>query len=123
MAAIVYNLVGDQARTLSLNLRWYDRLDELVDLTNWGAFAEIRNRLTNELVSRITHQSGITLYLGLENKGRIDLNFPFVDLINAPEDCVYELVLHPVSTDPAISPESLIRGSLFIRKKVAEVAG
>ena len=125
MPAIIFNLELDQGRTNSLNFRWLDRNDNPVDLTGWGAIAEIRT-VEGLLVSKITSSDEIILLTpnpgGVDfnaDAGRIFLNFPANDLLNPPSfNCEWELVLYPSVGSPRTNPQSLLRGTCDIRKQI-----
>ncbi len=122
MAAVIFDVFADEGRAFNINFVWYDSQDNPVDLTGFGAIAEVRTLRTNELVSRITHESGIVLHTTEEEQGRIDISFPRTDLLNpASYECEWEVIVHPDALQPTQSPDSLVRGLFRIRKKIAHI--
>jgi len=120
MPAIIFDVHADQLRDFNLNLKWYTNKGYLVDLEGWGAYAEVRTVKDNTLVARSTHSDNIVLHTDEGREGEIDLNFAAVDMDTEDLDCRYELVMHPTAADPSSKPESIIRGLMKFRPKVAE---
>lgn len=127
MPAIEYDIEIDEGRVNSFNMRWLDKDDNPVDLTDYGALAEIRTP-DGERVARITKGAGITISEPdpeiaadfAADGGKFTVTFP---IINKPKsyDCLYEIVLHPSSASPSVNPQALFRGKCKIRKQIASL--
>jgi len=128
MPGIIFDIELDEARTNSFNLRWLDKDDNPVDLTGWGAIAEIRSQ-EGILISRVSHEDDIVLStpdpLGEDfatEGGKLTVTFPKKDLTNPiSRSALWELVLFPTAADPLVNPQTLLRGTALIRKKIASI--